>query len=45
MAGHAHGLGGRGLADPHDVHGQVAETTPQPATEQAVQAWHRAASH
>ncbi|MYW62484.1 hypothetical protein GTY65_00045 [Streptomyces sp. SID8379] len=44
-AGHSYVFATFSFADPHGMHGQVTETTPQPATEQTVRTWHRATSH
>ncbi|MBO1330810.1 hypothetical protein [Streptomyces sp. VRA16 Mangrove soil] len=48
-SGHTHLKTGRAYVfatfpfdEPHDTHGQVTETTPQPATEETMQTWHRA---
>ncbi|MFE6888304.1 hypothetical protein [Streptomyces sp. NPDC057694] len=45
VSGHAYVFATIPFTDSPNVHGQIAETTPQPATKQAVQTWHRAASH
>ncbi|MFE6887988.1 hypothetical protein [Streptomyces sp. NPDC057694] len=43
--GHAYVFATFTFHDLRDIHGQVTETTPQPATNRAVDTWHQAAAH